>query len=271
MRTLALMLALVMSLPLAAQQVTPAVTDSNGRKLVPARRCLVYEDDPEATKDVATTPATAPSASAGSLQGTSHPIVLPKQTAATSTHKSSTKTPAATHTHTAKTAPLHANTSTPAAAPILNASVHVPKLPNENVEPAPYEANPIQQLRGNARVLLIFAPAADSPIMQQQMLMIERHQLELAHRNTVLVPILNPDDSRTFSFNGEHLDPGTAADLAAARKKFEIKPAEFAVILLDDQGIERTRWSQPVSATDLDDQIDAIDDDAVIVHNLNAK
>ncbi|MDE1162736.1 MAG: DUF4174 domain-containing protein [Acidobacteriaceae bacterium] len=270
MRVLIFVLAFSLTLPALAQTATaPVVTDANGRKLVPARHCLVYEDDPEAAnyKPAPAAPKTPTKVAA------SHPIVLAKP------HSASTYAPAKTAAVTAARSakPLPAAKSSSAKSistkPVLTASVSVPPRPvaEANVAPAPYSENPIQQLRGNARVLLIFAPSAETPVMQEEMLMVERHQLEFTQRNTVVVPILNPNDSRNFEFNGEHLDSGTAADLASARQKFGIKPDQFAIVLLDDQGIERTRWTQPVSASDLDDQIDAIDDDSVIVHNLNVK
>ncbi|MFC6645024.1 DUF4174 domain-containing protein [Granulicella cerasi] len=275
--TLALV-ACTLAAPTLAQTATKTAADSHaGKKLVPARRCLVYEDDPEAmpaasapTKALATAPA---------ADSTVHPIVLPARStravAATTKTAPTTKAAPTNSASTAKPAPSHRPVAT------IVAANHLPPRPTASrpvaasaadapVAPAPYSANPIQQLRGNARVLLLFAPSLEAPDMQTEVAMLERHQLELTHRNTVLVPILGKD-SNTYIFNGEFIRPGTPADLASARDKFGIKPNQFAIVLLDEDGIERTRWLVPVSASDLDDQIDVIDEDAGVVHSLHDK
>ncbi len=105
---------------------------------------------------------------------------------------------------------------------------------------------PVPQLQ-NARALIVFAPAADSPAFRTQLQLLERHSFELSMYNTVIVPVMAADPVTSpdyFAF--EHVNLATADDEAAARARFHIQPGDFAVILLNPDGSEQFRTTTPL-------------------------
>ncbi|HXE07854.1 MAG TPA: DUF4174 domain-containing protein [Acidobacteriaceae bacterium] len=114
--------------------------------------------------------------------------------------------------------------------------------------------HPLPQLP-NTRVLIVFAPAADSAAFRTQLQLLERHSYELSMRNTVVVPIAS-DPSAHFAF--EHLTLTGAEDQAFARARFHVAPGEFAVILLNADGSEQTRSATPMDIHALVSRIDAV-------------
>lgn len=138
--------------------------------------------------------------------------------------------------------PKSAATTTPAKAPLVS---------------PPYSQNPIQQLQGNARALLIFAPDTSNAALRQQMHMLSGHDLELSKLNTVFVPLVTlahgPDDV----IFGENIHPGNYRDQLSARRKFGIKYNQFAIILLSKDGTEKFRSTTPVDMTTLTTEIES--------------
>src|SRR5580698_1685198 len=68
----------------------------------------------------------------------------------------------------------------------------------QNPRPDP---QPISQLQGTARVLIVFAPDANSADFKRQLQLIERHSFELSLRNTVVVAVSTARGSdEHFSF-----------------------------------------------------------------------
>lgn len=122
----------------------------------------------------------------------------------------------------------------------------------------PYSQNPILQLQGNARALLVFAPDTSNPALRKQMQLLKGHDLELSKLNTVFVPLVTlahgPDDV-VF---GENIHPGNYRDQLSARRKFGIKYNQFAIILLDKDGTEKFRSTTPVTMADLTTTIDSL-------------
>jgi hypothetical protein len=188
------------------------------------------------------------------------PVTAPRVTAAhTPAHKpihkpAAKSTPVAHHTSAipARPAPhtvAHKSPSRPkTAAPRLVAAAPV--------TPAPFSQNPILQLRGNARALIVFAPDSRLPAARQQLASLGQHTLELTQRDTVFVPVItvrHPDDD---IFPGENITPGTYRDQLSARAKFGLKYNDFAVILLSKDGLEQHRWTTPASMTDITSTID---------------
>jgi hypothetical protein len=119
----------------------------------------------------------------------------------------------------------------------------------------PYSQNPILELQGNARALLIFAPDTSNPGLRQQMHLLSGHDLELSKLNTVFVPLVTLAHPNEVIF-GENLHPGNYRDQLSARRKFGIKYNQFVIILLDKDGTEKFRSTTPVTMADLTITID---------------
>jgi hypothetical protein len=124
--------------------------------------------------------------------------------------------------------------------------------------PAPFSQNPILQLRGNARALLIFAPDTNNSALRRQMDLLTGHDLELSTRDTVFVPIITQSHGSSDLSFGENIRSGTYSDQLSARKKFGIKYNDFAIILLDKDGTEQFRSTTPVPITSISTIIDGI-------------
>jgi hypothetical protein len=115
----------------------------------------------------------------------------------------------------------------------------------------------LSDLQSNARVLIVFAPTARSADFQRQLQLIERHSFELSERNTVVVPVsaaVNAQDRFAF----ENLPLGTAAEQAYARSRFHVRPSEFLVVLIDQNGSVQMRWPNPVDIHALTASLDAL-------------
>jgi hypothetical protein len=125
------------------------------------------------------------------------------------------------------------------------------KLVAAPVTPAPFAENPIVGLRGSSRVLLIFAPDSRLPAARQQLANLDQHTLELTQHDTVFVSEITNRHADDEIYPGENVGSGTYRDQLSAREKFGLKYNDFAVILLDKNGIEARRWSAPVSVTDI--------------------
>jgi hypothetical protein len=124
--------------------------------------------------------------------------------------------------------------------------------------PAPFSQNPILQLHGNARALLIFAPDTSNSALRRQMDLLANHDLELSTRDTVFVPIITGHHVPNDIFFGENIRSGTYRDQLSARRKFGIKYNEFAIILLDKDGTEQFRSTTPVPIASISTVIDGI-------------
>jgi hypothetical protein len=150
---------------------------------------------------------------------------------------------------TAPTATDHyvpkSGTSTPTQAPTAKAPLVSP----------PYSENPILELQGNARALLVFAPDTSNAGLRKQMQLLSGHDLELSKLNTVFVPLVTLAHANEVIF-GENLHPGNYRDQLSARRKFGIKYNQFVVILLDKDGNEKFRSMTPVTMADLSTAID---------------
>jgi hypothetical protein len=122
----------------------------------------------------------------------------------------------------------------------------------QNPRPDP---QPISQLQGTARVLIVFAPDANSADFKRQLQLIERHSFELSLRNTVVVAVSTARGSdEHFSF--ENLPLANPSDQADARSRFHIQPGDFTVILLNQNGVEQIRAHSPVDIHSLTTSLD---------------
>jgi hypothetical protein len=95
-------------------------------------------------------------------------------------------------------------------------------------------------LRGIACPLLIFAPKPDDPQLEIQLRTLEEHPAET--HNLTLVPIGIPYQNP--SPTAARL---TATDAESLRRRFNVAPADFALILLGKDGIQLLRSTKPLS------------------------
>jgi hypothetical protein len=124
---------------------------------------------------------------------------------------------------------------------------------------AAQEQHSLNQLQNNARILMVFAPDANSPSFKRQLELIERHSFELSIRNTVVVPVSTaPKFDELFTF--ENLPLGTPGEQADARSRFHVLPGDFLVILLDQSGAVQIRSAAPVDIHELTASLDSLSD-----------
>jgi hypothetical protein len=159
-----------------------------------------------------------------------------------------TATPApAKHHATKKTA---ATRHRPAAPKIVAiAKPAAPVVPA--IIPTPYAQNPIQQLRGSASAILIFAPDTTNPALLMQFALLERNEMALTEHDAILVPNIAQHHPTDDGVPGENISPGSDGDQLSARLKFDVKPTEFTIILLDKDGTERLRSNTPVDVASI--------------------
>jgi hypothetical protein len=123
---------------------------------------------------------------------------------------------------------------------------------------AAQNAPALSELQGTARVLMVFAPDANSANFKRQLQLIEHHAFELTERNTVVVSASLAAKGTDDFFPGENLPLGTATEQADTRNKFHIQPGDFAVILLSQDGAVQIRSASPVDIHALVASLDAL-------------
>jgi hypothetical protein len=107
----------------------------------------------------------------------------------------------------------------------------------------------LASLRGLARPLLIFAPTPTNPLLEIQLRRLYDNAPAIAARNIVVIAIPYDSPSPTRAML-------TDDDAQAARRRFNIPPSDFAVILLSKNGSEKLRSSKPLSIEKLRNAID---------------
>jgi hypothetical protein len=106
-------------------------------------------------------------------------------------------------------------------------------------------------LRDTARPLLIFAPRPDDPQLEIQLRRLNADPAALAERNVVLIAVPYQSPSTTPAMLSD-------SDATAARRRFNIAPPDFTVILLGKDGGEKLRSTAPIILEKLRDTIDAM-------------
>jgi hypothetical protein len=119
------------------------------------------------------------------------------------------------------------------------------------------DAHPLTDLQGTSRVLIVFAPDTNSASFKRQLQLIERHAYELTERNTVVVPVSFVSTGSEEHISGENLPIGTTGEQTDARNRFHVKPGDFLVILLNQDGTEKIRSANPVDIHQLTASLDA--------------
>ena len=124
------------------------------------------------------------------------------------------------------------------------------------LRPTPFGLNPITTLHGSSRVLLVFAPNDTAEAYTRQLRLLDHHELELTERDTVFVNEVAQQHGPDFVYPGESVQAGSAGDKLSARQRFGLRDDQFAVILLNKNGVEQFRSAIPVSADALAAEID---------------
>jgi hypothetical protein len=120
------------------------------------------------------------------------------------------------------------------------------------------DAHPLAQLQGTSRVLIVFAPDSNSANFKRQLQLIERHGYELTQRNTVVMPVSLVSTANEDHFSGENLPLASSGEQADARNRFHVKPGEFLVVLLNQDGTEQIRSANPVDIHELIAKLDSM-------------
>lgn len=115
----------------------------------------------------------------------------------------------------------------------------------------------INQLQGTSRVLMVFSPDTNSASFKRQLALIERHSFELSSRNTVVVPVSDAGFSGDL-FSGEQLPLSSTTEQVYARTRFHVNPADFVVLLLNEDGAEAMRSQRPVDIHELVARLDML-------------
>lgn len=113
------------------------------------------------------------------------------------------------------------------------------------------EEAPLETYRWAKRVLLVFAPHADSALYQrqQQMLLVGEHGLN--ERDMVVILVLKGAVSME--------EPPTAhVSAVELRDAYGVLPHEFQVVLIGKDGGLKLRREQPISLADLFSLIDTM-------------
>lgn len=118
-------------------------------------------------------------------------------------------------------------------------------------QPPPTSPTTLAALRDHFRPLLIFASSPNDPGLLAQLTRLREDAPGLAERDVLLigVPYNNPAPTDTSL---------TPADAEAARRRFNIAPNTFAVLLIGKDGGEKLRSSKPLPFAKLRDTIDSM-------------
>lgn len=117
----------------------------------------------------------------------------------------------------------------------------------------------LRSMQDHIRPLLVFAPSA-TPLVIEQLQALTHSIPDLRDRDVLIVPLLLNEDHKPI---GAVLTPAiigsmSAAEQAAARRRFHIQPNKFTVILIGKDGGEKLRSHTPISLDTLRSTIDAM-------------
>ena len=109
----------------------------------------------------------------------------------------------------------------------------------------------LYELRHTSRPLLVFAPKPDDPQLEIQLRRFTQNAAMLAERDVIVIAIPFENPSPTDAT----LSP---EDATQARRRFNIAPTDFTVILIGKDGSEKLRDTKPFTIAKLRDTIDAM-------------
>jgi bifunctional DNA-binding transcriptional regulator/antitoxin component of YhaV-PrlF toxin-antitoxin module len=109
----------------------------------------------------------------------------------------------------------------------------------------------LSNLRGQARPLLIFAPKPDDPQLEIQLRRLHDNAAAVSERDVVPIAIPFQSPSTTAAML-------SGTDAQAVRRRFNVAPGDFEVILIGKDGGEKLRSSKPISMDKLRETIDSM-------------
>jgi hypothetical protein len=109
-----------------------------------------------------------------------------------------------------------------------------------------------EQFKWKNRLLLVFTPDSSHPLCESLQRDISTRKLEVDDRDLVVFEILGVGTSKR---DGSQLDPHTAASL---RKRFDISPKAFSLILVGKDGGVKLRRNDPVNLEEIFRLIDSM-------------
>lgn len=121
-------------------------------------------------------------------------------------------------------------------------------LPMANSQTAKHVT--LASLRDRQRVLLVFANG-DNQLAETQLTIAAKHGDGFRQRDLLLVGLSGSNDLAPTAML-------SSADDAAARKRFDVHPGQFTVILIGKDGGEKMRSNQPIPWERLQQTIDAM-------------
>lgn len=122
----------------------------------------------------------------------------------------------------------------------------------------PAQPNTVRAMRGCYRPLLVFAPALDNPQMVDQFNQLKARATELKNRNLLYVPIVPEGHNQPIPGSRVPTASFSEDELAAMRHRFKVEPADFLVILIGKDGLEKLNSRTPVGVDQLEQLIDSM-------------
>lgn len=99
----------------------------------------------------------------------------------------------------------------------------------------------LDALRWNSRVLLLFAPSPDHPMLAEQKLLLDRESKALEER-----------EIRVYEITG------TSSDAGQLRSKMSVRDNRFAVVLIGKDGGRKLKRDEVVEPSELFNKIDSM-------------
>jgi Domain of unknown function (DUF4174) len=109
----------------------------------------------------------------------------------------------------------------------------------------------LAELRNQSRVLLVFAPKPDDAQLEIQLRRLNEDAAALTERDVVAIAVPYESPSTTAAQLSD-------AEATAARRRFNVAPTDFVVILVGKDGTEKLRSQKPLTVDRLCATIDAM-------------
>jgi|SRR5580700_2708741 Domain of unknown function (DUF4174) len=110
-------------------------------------------------------------------------------------------------------------------------------------------------MHGCFRPLLVFSAAGNDPRLHRQMALLDEDADDMMDRFVLYTPV-TPDSHRLSTPVDAPYTVLDAQQMAEIREKFHIAPAEFTILLLDENGSVMLRSTNPVNPMRLNALID---------------
>ena len=116
----------------------------------------------------------------------------------------------------------------------------------------------LEDHRWEHRLLFVFAPDDTSEALTQQAEAFADHDAGFRDRDLLLLTVTGSDRGTHRSVPGADPQPLTEAAVRRLRKRFDVAPDAFRVVLVGKDGTEKRRNAEPVTVRFIFDTIDAM-------------